>query len=138
MLFKVGVIIGWVILIAYVALVPQALQWKWVAVFIGIHLSITSLANTWVKPHLPARFTRDGQIGSKVADSLIPPTPERAVDPFLHAIGTRPLLHLIMSAGEEGLFFVPVLLIGVNWYTSIPFALLFGLAHYKFYTPYDY
>lgn len=130
-------VVGWIILIAYLWFVPLRFEVMWVLVYVAILVSV-ALLSVRFKSHLIDLLNRRASATTS-QDSLQKSSFFRVQNPesLLRAVARRPLAHLLLAPGEDGFFFVPLVLIGVTWYSAIPFALLFGLAHYKEYSPYE-
>ena len=111
-------VIGW-----YILRHPQQLEIRWVLVFLGITLSVSvsgGILQWYIEERL--RTSKDEPRGNDIENS----------EPGLRTIRqvlTHPIRALVLLPGEDGLFFVPPLLIGINPTTALVCAIAFALAH---------
>jgi len=124
---------GWVILILYLWQTPIAFDPLWVGVYVAISLGVGAGYVLAVKPIV--RFMR----GTETIEDNAPtdglglfPHPKNAS--LLDNLFRRPLRTILLAPGETGLFFVPVAMVGVTWWSASLAAVLFGLAHYRTYS----
>lgn len=128
--------IGLALLVYYFSSHPPTFGVWWVLFYLGILLACTG---TWfllsklifsliqkARPQLEAKaLIVEGKTpaGSENEAPII----SQIVDLSTHPV--KALRELILLPGEDGLFFVPLLLIGLNPITALVFVGLFGLAH---------
>jgi len=105
----------------------------WVVVYVAVSIGIGGAYVLVVKPLV--RLTR-----GTPSNAAVPSTdqqnlfPHAKNAPLVEAFFRRPLQTIILAPGETGLFFVPIAIIGVTWWSALIAALLFGLAHHRTYS----
>jgi hypothetical protein len=110
--------VGLVILVAHLWHYPPTIEWAWVAAYFGLGISVGFVFRLFLNP---------------IIDRLLP---SQKLD--FEAIGGHRLqqarrnrwLEALLLPGEDGLFFVPLLLVGSNWLTAGVVAPLYAAMHY--------
>lgn len=123
---------GWALLIVYLAQTPIVFDPLWVAVYVAVSVGIGAVYVLAVKPlvHLMRGTGKTGDLAKRPHGLF--PHPRNA--PLLEGLFRKPLRSILLAPGETGLFFLPVALIGVAWWSVLLAAVLFGFAHYKTYS----
>lgn len=124
---------GWAILILYLAQTPIAFDPFWVGVYVAVSLGVGTAYVLAVKPIVRVLSGTATTVADAPTEQQgLVPHPRNA--PLLHDLFRRPLRTIILAPGETGLFFVPVAIIGVTWWSALLAAALFGLAHHRTYS----
>lgn len=124
---------GWAILILYLAQTPIAFDPLWVGVYVAVSVGVGTVYVLAVKPMVRLMSgTATTEAGAPIDQKELFPHPKNA--PLLNDLLRRPLRTIILAPGETGLFFVPVAIIGVTWWSALLAAVLFGLAHHRTYS----
>ena len=125
-------IAGWAVLLWYFTQTPITFNLWWALLHVVIFVMVAVTYAVILKP-LIARIDgveRDVE-GKKDAENTLYPHPKNA--PIVAMMLRRPYM-VLLAPGEDGIFFVPVALIGVTWWAALLASVLFGLAHYRTYS----
>lgn len=128
---RLAKIAGWVILLAYVAHTPLVFEPRWVGLYLAIVGGVSIAYVVAVEPVFGLLRAWLHGFRQRGTQKVTASTPDATGDRFMRHLLRRPLRELLLVPGEDGLFFVPLLLVGVTWWTALPVALLFGLANVR-------
>ena len=110
--------LGLIFLVIYFWYHPPYVEAAWVAVYVGLAFGVgfffTLVVNPILVRFLPTQKTEFSSIGLR----------------RITQAKRRPFVEALLIPGEDGLFFVPLLLIGANWLSICITALAFGSLHY--------
>jgi hypothetical protein len=124
---------GWALLILYLAQTPIVFDPIWVGVYVAVSVGIGAIYVLAIKPLVRLMSgTAATEADAPREQQELFPHPKNA--PLVEDFFRRPLRTVILAPGETGLFFVPVAIIGVTWWSALLAALLFGLAHHRTYS----
>lgn len=111
-------IVGLLFLVAYFWQFPPHVEFIWVAAYIGLAIGIGAVFALIVNPILGRVVPTQDFDPSAYGDSR------------LTQAKRRPGMELILLTGEDGFFFVPILLLGINPVTAAIVALAYAATHY--------
>ena len=111
-------VVGLFFLGAYFLQHPPYVDLVWVTAYVGLAIGIGAVFALIVNPILVRLITTQDFDASPHGDSR-----------FAQA-KCRPWTEAILLAGEDGLFFVPILLLGINPVTTVVVAVAYAAMHY--------
>jgi len=122
-------IAGWLLLLFYLANRPLAFEPTYVGLYLAIFIGVSAGYALLGEPLVAYLWTRFRGRASEPGQGIRAFFPHPKNEQFIRQMLRRPIAALLLVPGEDGLFLVPLLLVGITWWTALPVALLFGLAH---------
>jgi tetratricopeptide (TPR) repeat protein len=126
-------IIGWFMMINYYLTHPLDFSWFWTFAYIGIQLSPSIILLTlefydfFQQKRINLSF--NSQAINKIKNNSISNKLSTETKAFFDSIDRHLISTLLLLPGEDGLFRVPILLLGTNWLNSTIFGIIFGFCH---------